>query len=462
MVEFHRNGYIKPVRIAQVRCASETEDAFRYMQQGRHIGKIILELRDSAGLSQLGHIDTTKKNGAQLDGAASYLLVGGLGGLGRAISVWMVQHGARNLIFLSRHAGSGHQDREFVQEIESMGCTVQLVCGDVARQEVVASAVDNTLAPLKGIINLSMILRDEMFHNMSHEDWQAVHRPKVQGTWNLHNVTTSRNLDLDIFMLFSSLSGIVGQTGQANYASANTFLDSLVQYRQRMALPCTAIDLGAMDGVGYLAQHQDLLRKMEGTGWRVVQEAELFEVLELTMMPQSTRVQTPNSTVWNQQLAFSSPASCNSFLVGIAPSIPLSNTNSNSGLRRDIRMAVYHNVGQGNRDNKTGSGSDTLRSFLTSAKKNRALLKSAECVKFLALQIGKRLSVLLLRSEDEELNEKMNTADLGLDSLIAVKLQTWWKLNFGVDITMLEMLSLGTLEALGKFAAKKLLELYHK
>jgi hypothetical protein len=100
---------------------------------------------------------------------------------------------------------------------------------------------------------------------------------------------------LDFFLLFSSLSGVVGQVGQANFVSANTFLDMFVQFRNNMNVPCTAIDPGAMEGIGYLADNQELLRKMQGTGWSVVQETELPNVLHLAMMAPSTRSQCSHS-----------------------------------------------------------------------------------------------------------------------------------------------------------------------
>ncbi|KAL4931040.1 beta-ketoacyl reductase [Aspergillus undulatus] len=249
-----------------------------------------------------------------------------------------------------------------------------------ARNDV-ARAVEGTRAPLKGIIQMSMVLRDQMFHGMSLEDWHAVLRPKVQGTWNLHAATLARNINLDLFILFSSLSGIVGQTSQANYAAANTFLDSFAQYRNQLGLACTAIDLGAMDGVGYLSENQDLLRKMQGTGWRVVQEGELLEGLELAMMG-------------------SSPSSKDhAFLLGISPTVPLSSPDSDVRLRRDMRMAVHHNVGS--RNSKAGSANDGLRAFLKSVQSNPNVLNAPDSVTFLATEIGKKLYSLLLKSEDE-------------------------------------------------------------
>ena len=137
------------------------------MQQGSHIGKIVISLRDSDGRTELGDITTDRKNTVRLNPSASYLLVGGLGGLGRSICVWMVQHGARNLTILSRSAGSGLKDIEFVREMESMGCDVQLICGSVANDDDVKRAVNGSRAPLKGVIQMSVSRGPQKLHSCS-------------------------------------------------------------------------------------------------------------------------------------------------------------------------------------------------------------------------------------------------------------------------------------------------------
>lgn len=441
-------GQLKPIRVDQVFPASKVLDAFRYMQQGKHIGKIVLEVHDDAGNRMLENVDTTTKIGAGLDGAASYLLVGGLGGLGRTMSVWMAQRGARNFTFLARSAGNGAHDADLVVELESMGCTVQLVRGDVSNPDDVTRAVNTVVAPLRGVVQMSMVLRDQMFDGMSIEDWNAVTRPKVQGTWHLHNATVTSGCKLDFFLLFSSLSGIIGQVGQANYASANTFLDAFVQYRASQELPCTAIDLGAMEGIGYLANNADLLKKMQGTGWSVVQETELLDALPLAFMSPATR------SLRNQ-----SATTGDTIILGLAPSIPLSSPNSSARLKRDARLAVYHNTGSSS-TKVASSTADTLSTLLASIKKDPSVLRSAETVESLALEVGKKVCSLVL-ADETDLRSSVSVSDLGLDSLVAVEMRGWWKLTFGFDISTLDMLSLGTLEAMGKRIADELITKYN-
>jgi hypothetical protein len=450
MVNFLRDGHIKPLPIARIFKTSEVEEMFRDMQKGSHIGKFILELRSATGTPLFQDVPLVKRSHFQLDSTASYLLIGGLGGLGRSISVWMVQHGARNLTFLSRSAGSGEHDQEFAREVESMGCTVQFATGSVTNPSDVTRAVDGMTAPLKGIIQMSMVLRDQAFPRMNIKEWNEAIEPKVQGTWNLHEVTRARNINLDFFLLFSSLSGIIGQPGQANYAAANTFLDAFVQYRNSLQLPCTAIDLGAVADAGYLFENEGLLKKMQGTGWRPLQEKELLAALHVSMQPKEKtgRSMTEENT-------FNS-VDKNTFLLGIAPSVPLSDPSSSARMRRDVRMAIYHNASV---STSASSSTNALSSFLLSVKSTPSILKSPETEQFLAHEIGKRLNELLLKDE-ADIIISLGLAELGMDSLVAVEMRAWWKMSFRFEISGMEMLGMGSLEGLGKKAADGLRALY--
>jgi hypothetical protein len=99
---------------------------------------------------------------------------------------------------------------------------------------------------------------------MTYEDWTLAVGPKVTGAWNLHN--TSKQCDLDFFVLFSSLSGATGNPGQANYAAANTFLDAFVQYRHQQGLPASAIDLGLMGEIGFVSKRSRLADRLQNQG----------------------------------------------------------------------------------------------------------------------------------------------------------------------------------------------------
>ncbi|KAL6229885.1 polyketide synthase [Aspergillus navahoensis] len=153
----------------------------------------------------------------------------GLGALGRSVAVWMAQLGARNLTFRSRSAGTTERQKLFVEEIQSMGCEVHLVGARVTNVADVTRVVAELPRPLKGVLQMTMVLHDQAWQKMTIDKRNETRAPKVKGTWNLHNEAQSRNIDF--FMLFSSLSRIVGQPGQTGYAIANTFLDAFVKFR---------------------------------------------------------------------------------------------------------------------------------------------------------------------------------------------------------------------------------------
>lgn len=450
MMDFYQAGHIRAISIDKIFPGSKMQEAFQHMQQGSHIGKIVLEFRERTSEElQLGKIQPARSSTTTLlESSTSYLLVGGLGGLGRSVAVWMVQHGARHLTFLSRSAGTADRDKLFVEEIQSMGCEVHLVRGSVTEVADVTRAVAESPRPLKGIIQMTMVLHDQAWRKMTIDEWNGATAPKVKGTWNLHNETQS--LNLDFFILFSSLSGIVGQPGQANYASANTFLDAFVKFRTSKGLPCTSLNIGAVEGAGYLVQDDELLKKMKGTGWRAVQESELLDVLG-TAMRQSlsapAQVTAPESSLVNPSQT----------LVGIAPVIPLSSPDSSATLRKDVRMSVFRNIRS---QAKGGASSDGLRQFLSAAKASPETLSKPESIVLLAQEIGKKLLGLVLRPADDEIDVSLSLSQLGLNSMVAVEMRAWWKQMFGLDISVLEMLSMGTLEALGKQAAGGLLALH--
>lgn len=118
---------------------------------------------------------------------------------------------------------------------------------------------------------------------ISHDDWMAVQKPKVKGTWNLHEVFSGADVDLDFFILFSSLSSAWGQPGQASYASANTFLNSFAQYRRNLNLPCSVIDIGGIEGVGVLSENPAILSQIRAISAITLEEQDLFNAIQVSI-----------------------------------------------------------------------------------------------------------------------------------------------------------------------------------
>jgi 3-dehydroquinate dehydratase len=141
--------------------ATNIGEAFRYMQKGQHIGKIVLRIPEYTDLLPIAK----EQRPLSFKPDASYLLVGGLGGLGRAVSNWMVENGARHLIYLSRSAGKTPADQDLFKELEAQGCQVIAIAGSVTRLEDVQRAANATTQPVSGVIQMSMVLRVREFGN---------------------------------------------------------------------------------------------------------------------------------------------------------------------------------------------------------------------------------------------------------------------------------------------------------
>lgn len=415
------------------------------MQQGQHIGKIVLTMRDADGKMKIGSTPTRPADQIKVDGLASYLLAGGLGGIATVIARHLVENGARRLVCLSRNPGSKPEDVDTIKELESMGCEVILVKGNLISKKDIVHAVQQ--APnLKGVLHAPMLLADESFRNLTLEQWNKVSDPKVKGAWYLHEAIMDAGIDLNFFVFLSSMSGLNGQPGQSNYAGANTFLDAFAQYRNNMGLVASSIDIGAVADMGYAARDEALLQRLITNGYSGVTQPEMIEAFTAaSSYPATTSDINTRSEPFVHR---------NTFATGFGSTVSLSNPESRSWWKKDIRMAVWHNISEGTDDQEAGG--NTLKAFLAKAKNAPDTLRDPDTVSYISLEIGKQLMNLLLRSEDE-LDVTLPLAQLGLDSLVSIEMRTWWRQTFGSDISVLQLLGLGTLEKLGKHAVDQLL-----
>ncbi|KNG85249.1 putative polyketide synthase [Aspergillus nomiae NRRL 13137] len=450
ILDFYSKGYISTLPTT-IFPATQTQDAFRFMEKGQHIGRVGVSFKAAQGETQL-RLETTKRAMTiSFNRSGSYLMVGGLGGIGRAVSTWMVDHGARELVYMSRSAGLTPKDDDFVAELQSMGCAVKLVSGDTTKLEDVKKAIGAATSPLKGIVQMSMVVANENFTRMTFDDWMASTAPKVQGTWNLHNASMESEIDLDFFVMFSSVSGIVGQAGQANYASGNSFLDAFAQYRNGLGLAASVVDMGAVEDVGWISEHQGMMGKMSRSGFKPVLEQEVIDAMSISMLVHNSPGQAVEEALAVESKNTSYFVHKNTFLVGLALLIPLHDPSNYVIWKKDRRMASYHN---NSAVAITAASTDILKSYLNNAKADPSILKSPEASKLFAVEIGKRLFDLLLKP-NEEPNTSWPLLDLGLDSLVALELRAWIKQVFAFDLPMLEMMSIGSLDILGQYTANE-------
>ncbi|RDW76674.1 type I polyketide synthase [Aspergillus mulundensis] len=255
-------GIIKPVHPVTVYPMRQVDKAFRLLQTGKHLGKLVLSTAPDEEVKVLPRPATPK-----LRPDASYLLVGGVGGLGRSLANWMVEHGAKNLILLSRSAGKQNSS-PFINQLRAAGCRVAAISCDVSDENDLDRALTTAstlgLPAIRGVIQGAMVLQDSILEQMSIADWNAAIKPKVAGTRNLHTRFSTRN-SLDFFVMLSSLSAILGWASQASYAAGGTYQDALARWRTAHGLPAVSLDMGVIKDVGYVAESRtvaDRLRKV--------------------------------------------------------------------------------------------------------------------------------------------------------------------------------------------------------
>ncbi len=208
---------------------SQTPAAMRLMQQARHVGKIVLTV---------GRTDIAQ------DG--SYLVTGGLGGLGMEAAAWLAAAGARHLVLVGRNQAGEAAANRMSALTSQYGCTIETIQADVSDSAAVESLVgrfgEGDLPPLAGVVHAAGVLDDGIVTEQRWDRFETVLRPKLVGAWNLHRAT--RGKTLTHFVLYSSAAATLGSASQSNYAAANAFLDGLAAMRQSLGLPATSVAWG--------------------------------------------------------------------------------------------------------------------------------------------------------------------------------------------------------------------------
>ncbi len=187
----------------------------------------------------------------RLHGDATYLITGGLGGLGLLFAQWMQQRGARHLVLVGRRGAHTPRTYQLVEGLKRNGAKVLVAKADVSQPHALAAVlgeIRQSMPPLRGVVHSAMVLDDALLLQLDDERLRKVMEPKMNGSWNLHAQTL--DAPLDFFVLFSAVTALLGNVGQANYAAANAFLDALAHYRRSLGLPGLSVNWGAWAEVG--------------------------------------------------------------------------------------------------------------------------------------------------------------------------------------------------------------------
>jgi acyl transferase domain-containing protein/NAD(P)-dependent dehydrogenase (short-subunit alcohol dehydrogenase family)/D-arabinose 1-dehydrogenase-like Zn-dependent alcohol dehydrogenase/acyl carrier protein len=216
---------LAPMRVWDVRRAPE---ALRFMSQARHVGKIVLTVPVSRPESE-----------------GTVLITGGTGGLGAMLARhYVTERGARNLLLVSRSGQAAPGAARVREELQELGASVRIAGCDVSDREQLRALLDSIDArrPLRSVVHAAGVLEDKVIASLTAEQVERVLLPKVDAAWHLHELT--KGLDLDAFVMFSSIAATLGGPGQGNYAAANSFLDGLAAHRRARGLPAVAMAWG--------------------------------------------------------------------------------------------------------------------------------------------------------------------------------------------------------------------------
>ncbi len=246
-----------PLRTFAARHAVE---AFRYAQQARHVGKIVLTLDPPPALEHTR--EPVKTLGLRSD--RSYLVTGGTTGFGLKAARWLASRGARNLVLIGRRGSATPGLTEALERLRLQNVNTFVTAADVSDRQAISQALESAMAelpPLAGVVHAAAVYDDAPTSELDTQRMRAVLEPKAAGAWNLHHLTLG--FQLDFFVLFSSVSNVLGNPGQASYTAANGFLESLACLRQAQKLPATAVAWGPIADTGYLARNEQVQQLLE-------------------------------------------------------------------------------------------------------------------------------------------------------------------------------------------------------
>ncbi|KAF4120336.1 hypothetical protein GMORB2_3137 [Geosmithia morbida] len=288
------DGAVHTRRPVSVYSMENLETALRRMQTGRHMGKFMVR----PTVDDVVRVLPRRQERASFLPNASYLLIGGLDGLGGIGHAWAkrtIHLGAKHLIFMSPSGAQKPQAKAALEEMQrNLEAAHVLTCGVSDRDQLAAALGQTTSLPLiRGVFQCASNFASSLFRNTSLEVCMATLRPKVQSTWNLHEILPHDSLDC--FVLLSSATSIVGNTSQSAHSAAPTFQGAFSDHHNNtLGLPAVSIDPDMVAGVDHVAEHADVWRSLQGQGHAEISEEECMSTIEAAMMQPSRAGESGN------------------------------------------------------------------------------------------------------------------------------------------------------------------------
>ncbi|KAJ0331732.1 hypothetical protein COL5a_002400 [Colletotrichum fioriniae] len=412
---------------------SQVGDAFRRMQsEDQDNAKIVLEPRDDDMIP----VVPSRKSLSNFDPEASYVIAGGLGGLGRPVARWMASRGAKNLILLSRRGPVENAAVELIAELTVMCDNVVTPACDVTDAGALQTVIDElaaTLPPIKGCIQGSMVLQDNLLENMSLDNWKAAVQPKVHASWNLYNALGDK---MDFFVFLSSTVGVTGSPEQANYAAGGTFQDAFAHHLVSKGVNAVSIDLPIIRGVGYVAEKPELWDYLSSAGWTHITADELYAVLDYHCRPASaSSSQEPTRAQVIPRLWLPQETAAEGYQT---------QTWGEDPLFSHLRLIETDDADKGDDANKGINHKAHLQCASSLEEAEKIVLN------VLLLKIARMLSIDALNLETSK-----PLHAYGIDSLTAVELRSWLMKELGAEVSVFDITNNSSIAQLAVLAAKK-------
>ncbi|KAI9699171.1 MAG: Type I Iterative PKS [Bogoriella megaspora] len=344
----------------------------------------------------------------------TYLMVGLTGDLGLSLCDWMIQHGAKHVVLTSRNPKINSETLKYLRRKGTVDVRIVAVdASDKSAMTKFIKEIRGTMPPVGGVANAAMVLRDKAFQNMTWEDFQAVLAPKVQGSQILDEIFS--DTALEFFIMFSSLACIVGNSGQSNYGAANMFMTSLAYQRRARGLPASVIHIAMLLGVGYVTRAIDQ-----------------YESTLLSKYKYMAISETDFRNIFAEAIVTGRPVSSGREVVEIVTGL---NQDSEAPWRENPRFSHYQQE-QGATDNvwtKQSTAAADVRSQLAEAQSDEDTLHIIEN------GLLKKLELVLQISSDK-IDKEASLIDLGIDSLVAVDIRSWFLKELNFDMPVLKIL----------------------
>ncbi|KAK2958826.1 putative Highly reducing polyketide synthase easB [Blattamonas nauphoetae] len=509
---------------------TQAQDAFSHFDDDDHIGKVVL--------SPIAHsfskhaIPTTRKvidfnsQGSYIDPEGTYIVTGGTAGFSLDLAKGLLDRGAKHLVLCSR-SGAGDMDRQATFEGLRQQYSAEIVVKaldvtNATETRAFLAEIRSTMKPIRGVIHGAMVLSDGLINNLTAEKFWTVLAPKAFGAWVIHEDTMKHNDPIDMFVLMSSLNVVVGTHGQANYGSANIFLDSLALHRRSLGLSALSIQWGVLAETGYVHRTTSVSDNMHSFGFRSLTPRWANRILHTSLesvndfnfernntlpppgaltstyadniasafasLPKSL---TPVSLLPDYELGHEThffdgskhinnivkahdvysfpecvPVTVGIFKVEWEPLFAFMHGLTLVGRFEEIRKIAAESSVQSTTESATeSSGQEQTQAQDKAAASNipldqalRQIYDQTKAIELIARGVAGQAAKVLGLGSADQIQTEVPLSQYGLDSLTAVEMKNWTERNVKVDVPVVDFVRGPSSEALAKIMLEKFYE----